>query len=520
MMRHRPSDRSFPFTPSVLAVLTALLAFTLVSSGVPAAAQDVKSLARQANNEIRTSQRHMFSRKLEEAKAALDKARDLIDQIKAADPAFSQLKSLESKYAKQEKDLGKKLNKGNSAVDFELGVIDQRIDEAARFLGEIKGGSNEWTLTHVEGSLNNAKSAMDKIMSKYGDKVSADDPKIASRQKKIDDFEAELNAYKSGKKAESDAAAADLGVKQEKARAVGAKLEKAYEAYNDRLQKIHGNTLVYDLNIDNYKKALADVQSIEKEIVPAVQPILAEIAENYGTTSMDVDNALHAIKIPSNEWFGSEFERIYEAVQNLENSRKASAEYIVREANNTLGYIDSFAPDIRVKKMEEVKEMLRIANQFDPNNQDANALLADIDARIAEMSDKIEKDIDAKKWAGNISDFAGPGNAKSLAKEAVKYFKGNPQWTGKAEKKVEILAVAVRGQWDVAETNIFGQVIRWRLPIHLAITDVNLKPKNIARVYELSALTRQGAPDKVEKAPPYDGYWVGNSWMMRLNNLP
>ena len=30
----------------------------------------------------------------------------------------------------------------------------------------------------------------------------------------------------------------------------------------------------------------------------------------------------------------------------------------------------------------------------------------------------------------------------------------------------------------------------------------------------------QGEPGKVKKSPPFDGYWVGNNWMMRLKKLP
>jgi len=80
--------------------------------------------------------------------------------------------------------------------------------------------------------------------------------------------------------------------------------------------------------------------------------------------------------------------------------------------------------------------------------------------------------------------------------------------------------VAVRGQWEIAETNIFGQVTQWRLPIHLAVTDETLKKQNIAMVYELSILGKVGSPGSAPKSPPYDGFWVGDSWMMRLNKVP
>ena len=81
------------------------------------------------------------------------------------------------------------------------------------------------------------------------------------------------------------------------------------------------------------------------------------------------------------------------------------------------------------------------------------------------------------------------------------------------------LDVCVRGPWQVAERDIFGRVISWRLPIHIAVTDPDLRPRNVARVYELSLLAMEGAPDRAPQKPPFEGYWVGNSWMMRLDKF-
>jgi hypothetical protein len=132
-----------------------------------------------------------------------------------------------------------------------------------------------------------------------------------------------------------------------------------------------------------------------------------------------------------------------------------------------------------------------------------------------------EADIDAKSWQGNAGGFAGPGSTRELAKTAVAFFKSHPNWGQNPDTdNLKILNACVTGNWDVAETNIFGQVIQWRLHIHLAITNGKLEPKGIARVYELSVLTQKGNPGQVKKAPPFDGYWVGNNWMMRLEKLP
>ncbi len=144
-------------------------------------------------------------------------------------------------------------------------------------------------------------------------------------------------------------------------------------------------------------------------------------------------------------------------------------------------------------------------------------LLLLVDALSREKN--VQKDIDAREWAGHVPDFAGPGDAKDLAAKALEYFRNDRNWGRKPDRKVEVLAVCVRGPWQVAERDMFGRVISWRLPIHVAATDEKLRPRNIARVYGLSILAMRGAADAAPKAPPFDGYWVGDNWMMRLDKF-
>ncbi len=84
---------------------------------------------------------------------------------------------------------------------------------------------------------------------------------------------------------------------------------------------------------------------------------------------------------------------------------------------------------------------------------------------------------------------------------------------------MKILDACITGPWTVAEKDMFGRVTRWRLPIHLAITDERLKPRNIASVYDMSIVAMEGAPDNAPEKPPFDGFWVGDSWMMRLDTF-
>lgn len=64
-----------------------------------------------------------------------------------------------------------------------------------------------------------------------------------------------------------------------------------------------------------------------------------------------------------------------------------------------------------------------------------------------------------------------------------------------------------------------GRVTSWRLPIHAALTTPELRAWGIACVFDLSIVAMDGPADKAPREPPFDGCWVGDSWMMRLVKL-
>ncbi len=300
------------------------------------------------------------------------------------------------------------------------------------------------------------------------------------------------------------------------ARADGERLIALCEQHCRAFDLIHGNSMYYGGPVDEARQALATIQQVERDVLPEVQPILALFAESYGTTAMEVSNAFHKLGIRLDSNVGNRFDELYRGVNNLEASRRASAEAIAQRVTMEVDALGRYKPEIRLRKMKQAKEYLVVAQQLDPSREDVNAMLATIDADIQDLAETAQKAIDDAAWAGHVGSFAGPGSTGSLAAAALDFFRAHPNWTGKPEKKVEVLKVAVRGDWTVAETDLFGRPISWRLPIHLAITDAELKPKGLARVYELSAVTRQGNPGSTPKAPPFGAYWVGNSWLMRL----
>jgi hypothetical protein len=196
-------------------------------------AQDVKTLAKEADKAIRNSQRAMFNSKFEEAQKELEKAADLIEQIKAADPDFAQLKTLQSKYEKQKKDLEKRLPKETPAkpdsgtqpeqsttqadklpggVTSRLKNIDRTLERGNQVL--TKDVSDDWKMKAGEDILNQVNGLMEEIINRYGDQFKPDHPEVKARQDGIAELQNKLEQFKAGV-AERQGQAAQAEAQQE-----------------------------------------------------------------------------------------------------------------------------------------------------------------------------------------------------------------------------------------------------------------------------------------------------------------
>jgi hypothetical protein len=318
--------------------------------------------------------------------------------------------------------------------------------------------------------------------------------------------------------------------KEQQAKVDSDKLLALYKDHWSKFAGIDGENAVHETNEEYMLQKCAKLEGklkvLDTEVLPVVQPFLAEVGAKYGWKYADFEWELKQLKVAEYDEAGDAFDNLTRGIANVGKTRVASAEYL---ANYVKSMPDPsfFVPDVRVKQLQQWKVFLQYALKFDPTNAYANERLAKMDREIADCQKNIDKEIDAKSWAGHVADFAGPGTATELARVAMDYFRKDKGWGKQGEnvpeaergKGLEIVAVAVRGPWQVAETDIFGRVITYRLPIHLAVTQPSDKSRNIARVYELSCITQEAAPGQAKQAPPFDGFWVGNSWMMRLNKI-
>lgn len=340
-------------------------------------------------------------------------------------------------------------------------------------------------------------------------------------------------------------------------------IAELYAKYKETFRGTEGGVTVHETSAEGMlglcETELAKLQELQATAIPEIEPVLARVTELWARPGAEAearaqdgfDMAEFAFQQSSDiEWnmkmaaadndvvaardlpeefdsVGSRYSDLVRMVSSVDKTRRANAAYLANYVKDQ-PQITFFVQDKRLDIMNEWKTCLEWSLKFDATNEYANQRMATIASEIADMQKALEAEIDEKEWQGHVEDFAGPGSVTELAATAKEYFRKDRDWGKQGEDEpeedraqgVEVLAVAVRGPWQVAETDIFGRVTCWRLPIHLAVTKPADRARNIARVYALSACAQVGPPGQAKKAPPFDGFWVGNSWMIRLNKVP
>lgn len=340
-------------------------------------------------------------------------------------------------------------------------------------------------------------------------------------------------------------------------------IQELYDKHKEAFEGVYGGISVSETTPEGTlqlcETELAKLEALATTVLPEIEPVLARVTELWAKPGAEAearaeegfevaefafqqsgeiewnmkmaaaDNDVVAARDLPEEFddVGTRYSNLVRMVSNVDKTRRANAEYLATWVRNQ-PEITFFVQDKRVEIMTQWQTFLQWSLKFDSTNAYANQRLATIATEIADLQKALEAEIDEKEWQGHVDDFPGPGSVSELAAAAKEYFRQDRDWGRQGEdvpeedrgKGVEVLAVSVRGPWQVAETDIFGRVTCWRLPIHLAVTKAADRARNVARVYELSACAQVGAPGQARKAPPFDGFWVGHSWMMRLNKVP
>ncbi len=504
---------------------------TVVLLAAPAAAMDAK----EVGSLVYKAERLSMSGKIQEADETLKQAEKGMEEILQGndEQEKTKVKRSESKMKYVRKQLDRKLARSSrksstvskppesgdsgsssSGNDSPPPLPDHaapQFKKIGEYLDRAKGYIDTGEISYAKDSINAAKRQIQTVERSYGRYGAKDHPDILAAKKRIP----ELEAMFAGAEARKAKEAAEAAAEQEKVMPVIDQMVAAYEKQKSQINLLNKNPRVFmPARLDNVKNAL-DYYSVDYS---GFEAALRTFTETFGKDQESINTAFKKYGLIDKEGLSMYVPGWIKSLSDHQESRKASAENIVKSAKEAIERKGMIA-DYKLKLLNEQKEILKIGRQIDPENQELNQLPAGIDDEIAAFKKQNQEKIDRAEFKGHISDFSGPGDVKSLAGAALEFFRNSPNWGTNKDRKIEILKVTVQGQWRPAEKNFLGYILSYRLPILLAYTTPEYRKDNLAKAIELSALTDKFSPGEAKKQPPFVNYWVGDSYLMRLDKV-
>ncbi|MEX2500388.1 MAG: hypothetical protein WD397_16095 [Wenzhouxiangellaceae bacterium] len=380
----------------------------------------------------------------------------------------------------------------------------ERDDEAALALKGAKRGRDD---------------AADRLETFVGDHPNAEgDAEVAVTRQRIKGLTVAIEQAESNAAAEAEvAASAGAEATADAERVIALRQE-----HDGAIRKIHGRSVVYSDSADAVSEAIAVIEDAENA-ADALRPFLLEFRGRYGTDEAEIAATLDAAGADAdsaNTRVAYNAAELYGFLEDLGNTRAVSAETVADNVAGRLSDIDDYSAKVQQQRLGEAAEMIRLGQDIDPKNPRLNALRGEIAQLAQAKREKQLASVDAAEWPGHVSNFPGPGDIEGLAEAVHEYLANDRDWGQSEKRPQEVLAVSVTGPWQVAAKDMFGQPIQWRLPVMVAITDDELKPDGIAQAFELSMVAKEGAPNQAPKSPPWDGFWVGDNYYLRMGALP
>jgi len=150
----------------------------------------------------------------------------------------------------------------------------------------------------------------------------------------------------------------------------------------------------------------------------------------YGLTPKDASISLYDPKNQRpDESPGQAWQKLTDGLTNLEEAPKIEAKNILTRVLQNLDLIESFIMDTeRDKRYAAVEEKLLMAARFSPQDAEVREWQSKIKAMRLKSKADIEKALDAARFPAAFSGFAGPGSAADLAASALRYFTQEGGW--------------------------------------------------------------------------------------------
>jgi hypothetical protein len=368
----------------------------------------------------------------------------------------------------------------------------------------------------VERGLGEAREALATFRSDYPE--AADHADVQAVEQRIAALDQALAGQaQAAAKASAAAESAGAGAQADAERIIALR-----DKHGDVLDSIHGRSVVYYDDPESAREGLETIEAAEAA-AEEIRPLMQTVAERYGRERGAITEAMDAAGVSvdkANYMVAANAHDLFEFLEQLAGTRSASAQTLVDGVRSRLDDLDDFAANIQQQRLAQALEMIEIAQEIDPNHPELGSLRVAVEAAASEKQAEQMARIESAEWPGHVASFEGPGSIEQLSRSVHEYLSNDRDWGQREVKPQEILSVAVRGPWQVAERDILGQPVQWRLPVLVAVTDEELRPDGIARAYELSMVAMEGAANDAPKSPPWDGFWVGDNFFLKQDRLP
>ncbi len=226
----------------------------------------------------------------------------------------------------------------------------------------------------------------------------------------------------------------------------------------------------------------------------------------------ELDNRFRPIGLPyrigQDYWAVANFLRDFPAVP-ASNARRC-AEILEQNGTNE-ERIRGLHELYRTRAIVEARGLLDVCPRLDPDNVEIRSRIDALRPRVAEVLARFREEelaaIRDREWQPS----SGPA---AQAGPALEFLRSDARLGGSTTRPTQVLAVSVRGDFAVAERNLLGMPTSYGLPVYVAIVSPDTV-EGVAQVLELTLITREARP-----SAPYDGFWVGNTWLILREKVP
>jgi len=504
---------------------------------------------KQTEDLRRKAERQMFNGKKDEAASILSEAQAAFAGAKTAEPDNPQVKGMEAKLNKLQKDLERRMGKPMGAEPPKAAPAAPSTPTAPRpatpaaptapaaQAGAAKPAGKADLPYHARQPLQNAQNQLRSMESNFERLEQADPDMTKSLLSRI-----ENNITQGKKMLESAAAeAAKAGVNEhpdlEALTAAFADAEKRLEnavtknaeraaqaaaaseivdadcnALKDEAQRLletfNKCGLITYNDLPPLEEQIRLIEAFEQNELSGLEEKLRAFENKYGPTRDEIDKNAGEAGYSGYDRPGSGWSALTEGIARVAQTRTQMAENIIDRVEDRIAHLNQLHDFFHLENHDSIREWFKMAERYSHDHPKVEQTRQTIESRLKEDLDAFYARVDARTWPGN--------STGDTADAALKYFNESSDWAHHSQPR-HPLGVSIHGDWSVQERDLLQQPVMYGIPVFVAVQLDHEREERLVRVYDVTMRTAQGAGIKPE--PPFFSITVGNSFYIRPDKI-